>query len=426
MRITIINGVKSILLLWIIFNLIPLSIYSQDYNSLYKQAYDNINTDPKEALRLANLANILAKESKELKKLADSYYLLGYLQEREKKYNEALTNLFNGLKYYRLLEHENSISDIMINIGLIFEINFSYNNAIKYHLNAVKIKERSGSQSSLADSYRSLARLYRYAGHYDSALLINERALELFFDLKDQNKSAIIYNEIGINLEELEKYDEAIDYYFKAILIVEGTKYEKSRRAKTYNNAGIAYLRLENFMKAKSYFTKAINLKESITGFDIESKMSTLNNLAAIYKRENIIDSAKYFYEWSMALATTKDHHNKELKVCLDELKNIAEIEGDLQKENEYLKLLAETYNSLLDDKMNYQRLYSFQEIQTTLYKIEKQEKDVFIQQQRRTNLLIYGLIAICFGLVVSGMFIYSSRKRKVKRRLVEELKEML
>lgn len=413
------------LLIGIVFSFTHIFGYSQEFKHIYAEAYNNINTNPNKALMLAIEANKIADASNNLKQIADSHYLIGYLNNKGKKYNDALINFYKALKLYRSLADNNLVTDVLLNIGAILSVNYSYRNSIKYYREAIAInKDTRGLK--YAETYRYLAREYRLAGQYDSAMITNEKALQLFFDIDDKNNISIIYNEIGINLDELGKYDEAIDYYFKALLIVEGTKYEPSRRAKTYNNAGIAYLMQENFMKARSYFTKAINLKGSIPGFDIASKMSTLNNLAEIHKKEGNIDSAKYFYLKSLAIANTKDPQNKELRVCLEELKNLAEIEGDLQKENEYLKLLAETYSSLLDDKMNYQRLYSFQEIQATFFKIQKQERDLVMQQQRRTNLLIYGLIAICFGLVVSVMFIYSSRKRKVKRRLVEELNEML
>ena len=413
------------LLIGIVFSFIHLFVYSQEFKQLYSEAYKNINTNPNKALMLAIEANKIADVSNNPKQIADSHYLIGYLYNKEKKYNDALINFYKALKLYRPLGDDNLVTDVLLNVGVIFRVNFSYGNSIRYYKEALAInKDTRGFK--YAETYRYLAKVYRLTGQYDSAMITNEKALQLFFDLDNKNKISITYNEIGINLKVLEKYNEAIDYYFKALLVVEGTKYEPARRAKTYNNAGNAYLMQENFVKAKSYFIKAINLKESRGGFDIESKMSTLNNLGEIYKSENNIDSAKYFYERSLATANTKDPNNKEIKVCLDELKNIAGIEGDLQRQNEYLKLLAETYSSLLEDKMNYQRLYSFQEIQTTLYKLQKQERDVLMQQQRRTNLLIYGLIAICFGLVVAMMFIYSSRKRKVKRRLVEELNEML
>jgi len=413
------------MLIGIVFSFTHIFANSQEFKHLYAEAYNNINTNPNKALMLAIEANKIADASNNLKQIADSHYLMGYLNNKGKKYNDALINYYKALKLYRTLADDNLVIDVLSNLGEIFSVNFSYRNSIKYYREALAInKDTRGLK--YADTYRNLAREYRLAGQYDSAMIINEKALQLFSDYDDKNKISITYNEIGIILDELGKYNEAIDYYFKALLMVEGTNYEPFRRAKTYNNAGIAYLLQENFIKASLYFTKSINLKEAIPGFDIASKMSTLNNLAEIHKKEGNIDSAKYFYLKSLATANTKDPQNKELRVCLEELKNLAEIEGDLQKENEYLKLLAETYNSLLDDKLNYQRLYSFQEIQTTLYKIEKQERDVLIQQQRRTNLLIYGLIAICFGLVVAMMFIYSSRKRKVKRRLVEELNEML
>ena len=91
-----------------------------------------------------------------------------------------------------------------------------------------------------------------------------------------------------------------------------------------------------------------------------------------------------------------------------------------------YLVLLKDTYSAIVSDKQKYDKLYAFHLVQSVMYRIEKQERDLLMQQQRRTSLLIYGLIAICFGLVIAMMFIYSSRKRKVKRRLVEELNEML
>ena len=154
--------------------------------------------------------------------------------------------------------------------------------------------------------------------------------------------------------------------------------------------------------------------------------MITYNNLGDIYQTQNNNDSAKYWYKKAIKMSYPIDYLNKELKIANEQLLNIAVIENDKNAEFEYLKSLSVIKDSLLQDQQEYKRLYTFQQIQSVMYKIEKQERDIMLQKERRIKLIIYSLIGI--GLLLAGLLVYRYiRKIKLfKKDALRELRQLL
>lgn len=409
----------TVILTNIIFNVI-----GQDFNTAYQKAYEFYENNT-EAIKYAKEANGYAKESGRVIELATSHFLLAYYQDQAKNYADALSNYYGSLKYYRKLRDEKYVSDILMNIGVIYKENFSYENALYFYEEAAVVKERLGEDFLLAGIFRNMAKVYRLKERYDSALIFNHKALELYNKLDHKDRISIVFNEIGLDLYHLGEYEQARDYFFNAIVVVENTEMAAERKAKTYNNTGLTYKQEKDFTKAKGYLRNSLDIIAGLPDFSIELTMETYNELAGIYLLENNLDSARILYEHSISLTNLDDYLNEQLTIALEK---IIELTGKDNGSREiiYLRPLKDVYHTIAKEKQKYEQLYAFQRIQSVMYKIQKEERDIMLKDQRRVNFIIYSLTGLGIFLIIFLGYRYVRKIKLFKKNALEELKDLI
>ena len=275
----------------------------------------------------------------------------------------ALINYYQSLQHFSAIKlikdtDEKYISDVMLNIGVIYKDHYSYRNAINFYNMAIDIKKRLNDDFLLAETYRNLAKIYRLTSQYDSALIFNEKALNIYQTSNEKQRISVVFNEIGINLNLLGEYDNARRYFFDALMIVEGTEHELERRTKTYQNAAKSYHLESDLGKAKNYYSLAIQRKRSIPGYNYVSIMNSLNEMGNIFLLQNDPDSAKFHYTEALALTDNNDFLNIELKIATEGLMNIALQKGDIDHAFKLSQQLVVIKSEIISDQQDFKKLY--------------------------------------------------------------------
>jgi len=111
---------------------------------------------------------------------------------------------------------------------------------------ALRLYKRSIDIHPTAQAYTALARIYSILGQPDEAIIMCHRAIEIDPD------SGAPYNELGVNLIELEKWHEAIPWLEKAI---QSRHYDKPQQS--HVNLGRAYAKLGDWQSAMAYYDQA-------------------------------------------------------------------------------------------------------------------------------------------------------------------------
>ena len=127
-------------------------------------------------------------------------------------------------------------------LGIIYDRNLNFDEAISRYQAAIALNDRNGSL------YNNLGMSYFYKGELDKAVPAFGNALALS-DPEDQKK---IYNNVGMTLVKLKRYDQAFEAFKRG-----------SDEAKAHNNMGIVYLQEGNPRKAIASFEKAIDTSPS-------------------------------------------------------------------------------------------------------------------------------------------------------------------
>ncbi len=156
------------------------------------------------------------------------------------------------------------------------------------------------------DYYLDYIGLYilEYFGYHKIALTFFDKALTLNIK-KDNNDTAVSYNNIGLVYYNLDDFDKALIYFNKALEVQLRLHEEASAITATiYNNIGGAYDSISIYEKALMYYQKALDIRLKVLGENDEDTATSYNNLGYLYDSKN---------EFSKAL----EYHLKALQIRL-------------------------------------------------------------------------------------------------------------
>jgi len=119
-------------------------------------------------------------------------------------------------------------------------------------------------RSSLTQSGRQ----YWRQGQDERSIECYEEALRLDLSLKGENHQDVAqdYDNIGVAYKGMGEYDRAIEYYRKAIAILEGISPEHILLPAPYNHIGIAYGYKGDYRRAVEYHEKALRIQRKWGG----------------------------------------------------------------------------------------------------------------------------------------------------------------
>ena len=174
------------------------------------------------------------------------------------------------------------------NLGMIFEDQGNYVDALKYYKKALRIGgEVFGSKHpNVAAVYNNIGLIYCEFADYKTALKYLHKALTIWersFESQYSNIAAA-YNNIGIALSELDKNTKAVDYHQKALDIRErhfGQTHPGV--ADSYLGLGTVFHRQKNYALALENYTRALKMYKTIFGDFHPSVARTYKNMAVVY-----------------------------------------------------------------------------------------------------------------------------------------------
>jgi len=208
---------------------------------------------------------------------------------------------------------------------------------------------------------------------------------------KYQHKVYLLIS-IGNMFTAEQKADSAL-YYFNAALDVAKLHEDHAIQALTYNKMMESFKEMELFDTAKYFGRQAMHLAIS----DLE-KADIYKNLAHIFYRENIVDSARYYIIKAEPFFANTDTDN--LYELADFYYIWYEIEkeaGNFSKALEYFELYTQ-YRLDLTDSSDLQKLLGFQK------KYEMAEKEREYYKGKRGIWRVVGLLGILSLLLTCGI----------------------
>ena len=161
-------------------------------------------------------------------------------------------------------------------------------------------KEHYGElHEKTATLYNNIGMVYLYKGEYDKALEYLNKAREIREKVLDplHPDSATTYNNIGGVYDNKGEYDNALVYYNKAREIFEKVlDPQHPDLATIYNNIGGVYDDKGEYDNALEYYNKAREIQEKVLDPQHPSLATTYNNIGVVYDNKGEYDNALEYY----------------------------------------------------------------------------------------------------------------------------------
>ena len=187
---------------------------------------------------------------------------------------------------------DNKYADLIDKYGdFLFEYG-KYDEAIIYRKELLAVRTKLCGESSIdvAWALNKLGRNYDLLDNQDDSYKHLKEAEKIV--VQSNNKDLIceseIYNNLGNILEDLKKYDDAIDYHKRSLTIRERIYGSESPEvARSLNNIGAVMSHMNKHEEALEYHINALKIKESTLGKFHRSTANSYNNIGCEYEYLN-------------------------------------------------------------------------------------------------------------------------------------------
>lgn len=197
-----------------------------------------------------------------------------------------------ALEYYErslplciAIDDKDAIGMVTVNLGEIYFERKNYGKALEYFRQSVTAFD--GSENS-PYSINNIAKVYAETGSYNDAIRYHNEALELATRLDSKNDMALINLGLAQTYDKKGDVKEALEYYIKAknLAIETNAAYQLKD---IYQGMSLAYSILKDFGNAFKYQSLLIALKDTIYNIDTDKKLGTLSFNYEIEKKESQI-----------------------------------------------------------------------------------------------------------------------------------------
>ena len=281
------------------------------------------------------------------------------------------------------------------------------------YLNALRMMEGHFEEKVLVGhKARFMTLTYNRLGDLFSAQFMQEPAIycckkSLDYDRiahASPDKIANTLLQLGKQFDKLKEYDSA-SYYYERILEI-----HPDNKTLLYRDA-VCMLALSDYCAHHDTLASLDSLKRMVSqAANEEERHGRFISIGSIYQDIGQYDSAKVYLEPVLG------KFGKKGKVAARLLRNIAMIEGDTVKANQYAQFLIEDVTSAANSQARVSQLNElFQN-----YLQEKQEMALALErlEARRRNLWTGGMVAL---LAIAGLAVAFVTRRSHKKRLAAQ-----
>lgn len=388
---------------------------NRDYRKsakILKKAEALVELHPDSALSLLEMIGnpyLLTKEQ-------HAKYVLRLVQAKDKcdKVISSDTLIFQARNYFKIKNSLNELAFAEFYCGRVLQTKGKRNEAMKAYLDAVVVA-RKLNNNGLTGLSEFFCGLLDYEQHlFDEAILHLKKATSEFSQAEGKSKNQIVsYNYIGNSFLLKQLPDSAFFYYDEGLLIAKQHN-DSANELHILQNMGVVFLKLDNIRQAKESLKKALSLSSGKT-----QKAKVYLNLADIFHREGSRDSALFYLNYSLKLASNNAPLLANVYLLFSKIEETAGNYRQAMSYNEqYTKYLAK----VLDEKEDF-----------SILDIQKKYNFELLKNANNRLLIERQWIFICFFLLGATAFgiLYHSRTKNREAMLIAErqifqLKEMV
>lgn len=223
--------------------------------------------------------------------------------------NSFYADIDSLLKLAEKPQPDSSLANLYIRVS----DNYIYQNAdsgLAYAQKGLLISQKINWQKGIGDAYLQAGSHLISKGQYDSAAKVLDLAYKNFMAVNNTLLIAKVYNQLGILKGNKGHYPDALDYFFKALSIIEKDDRGKAKKtlAGLFENIGTIYNFTEDYDKAIIYLEKGVAVLQTLPNKQSEIALN-FTNIGTVYqKQNNIVKAIQSFEKADKILQNQKDN----------------------------------------------------------------------------------------------------------------------
>ncbi|TGD59770.1 tetratricopeptide repeat protein [Flavobacterium humi] len=302
-------------------------------------------------------------------------------------------------------------------IGLIYESNGFYGNALEYYNQALDNYKGKIKDSLYVIVSNKIGGIYNTTRQYKDALGFINDAFKVSKALDYKVGLANALSLLGANYEKQGEYLKALESESRSLhyLSVKANKFEV---AKVYENIGSIYEDLLQFEKASQFFHKSYAI---VKATNTRQEANVLNNLGDIHRKKENLDSAIVVTNQALQLSLElKDNHLLE-SAHKDLAKSFA-LKGDYKKAYTY-RIEAEKFKELALLNENKKQV----NLLLTDFEIDKKESQIKIleaQNKSGKTQLLLALVLSASVIIILLILYLSIRKKRIANAKIQKYEQ--
>lgn len=351
--------------------------------------------------------------------------IIEYSQQNQQKAMEYFLKANDLITKHKLPKkiYQNSLN----NIGIIYNDLGDRENATKYAMRLINYQEKHRLKPLKSWPYEQLANNLKLYKKFEEALQYYNKAMAIEKEENDFSGMAMGENNIGNLYDDLDNQPEAAKHYEKGLALARKDDY-KLLQTDLLINLGRVFKKTKQYAKAEQYYRDAERILKEL---EVTIPLKTVyQNLGEMYVVQKKYAAAKQVY--LQAIAASKDIEDPQSLFTLNEaLAELSEQTGNYQDAYKY-KVAAAVYN---DSIFKIETLKNSEEL-LRKYETEKKEQEIkaLSAENKIKNLeienagkqrifFLIGLGLLC--IIIGSLIVIYRNKRKSAQVLEQKNDEM-
>ena len=388
--------------------------------------YSSMDTALQIAEEALELADSL-KFDKEKKWSARVFNVLGAAYMVSADYPKSLDYYFKALEIHEKNGNNVGAGNACTNIGSVYSKQGDYPNSLKFSLQALTALEGTDNKRVLANAYTRVGNVYFALQNYDRSGEYYKKGLEMMKEAGDEGGIAKNLHNIGLVYFFKHDLSNSLDYLDKSLTIF--TKLDnKVSMGNCYEKMGLIFEMQGDFKKGLEYEMIALNLSKEVA--DKAFTGSCYLNIANVFQKLKNYKAAIQYTDSSLQTGIAIGHVNMQ-RLAYESYSNIYSTTGDYYQAYEnHLK-----FKTLTDSIFNADNSKQLSDLKTQ-FEVEKKETElkakadaqeaVNMLEKKRQQLIIYGVGAALFIVLVFSFFLFQRFRIAAKQKQVIEEQKVL
>lgn len=247
-----------------------------------------------EAVKHLNEALEISKTLKSGVCEGEAYNALGNVQSDLKIFDNAINYFSKGLKIAKKEQLENLEADILSNIGTVYSELHNFDTALSYYLKVLEKCKKTGDKFVEAKCTYNTGVVYYEKGNFSKSREYTLKSLEISKEEQDRIGCCYSLHFLAIIERHNKNYKKSYEFFKESLVIATETG-DIEGEIDILIDMSELMIEEERFEKGLEYLHESLRLSENIDGNTFIAKI--YSHLAKVYKRIGNVAETMYYYE---------------------------------------------------------------------------------------------------------------------------------